>query len=201
MRTLYDTPCNRVRVGRRTYKIKAPFDTVLFCLQALKSDDMSEADKIRLCVALLVVHPPRSMTEKEKVFRAVLAAINEEPEKQDEDKPPCMDFEQDAEYIRAAFWHVVADVLRPAGRSHGRDSIYTHRANPGQRNATAKQAQRGRAPRAGRGQGQICFERKARGSTGTFFAKIRGDCFQNSHNVTIVDRRGGDTKCPILTAK
>ena len=69
MRTLYDTPCNRVRVGRRTYKIKAPFDTVLFCLQALKSDDMSEADKIRLCVALLVVHPPRSMTEKEKVLK------------------------------------------------------------------------------------------------------------------------------------
>lgn len=104
MRTLYDTPCNRVRVGRSTYKIKAPFDTVLFCLQALKSGDMSEADKIRLCVSLLVVHPPRAMAEKEKVLRAVLAAINEEPKKQDADKPPCMDFEQDAEYIRAAFW-------------------------------------------------------------------------------------------------
>lgn len=98
---VYDVPPQHVVVEGRRYRFRAPFDAVLFAYRVLRSTRMSDRDKIRLCADVLLVRPPLRFARKAEAVKAVLALLHGEDAQ--DDAPPCMDFEQDAATIRAAF--------------------------------------------------------------------------------------------------
>lgn len=98
---LYEDAPRSVRVGRREYVIKASFDTVLFIFDVLDRTDMLERDRVILAARLMFKRPPITINGKAKALEAALKLLaGDEPH---EDRPPVMDFAQDAALIRAAF--------------------------------------------------------------------------------------------------
>ncbi len=105
-----------LRLGRRTYVMRAPFDTVLFVFDVLRRRDMTEGDRIRLGVRLLFRHPPWGLRRKTALLQAAFTHLagGDGPA---EDGPPVMDFRQDWPYIQAAFLQQYGiDIDRQRGR-------------------------------------------------------------------------------------
>lgn len=98
---LYDNPPRYVLFDGKKYRLRAPFDAVLFCYDALKREDISGKDKIKLCSSLLFPHLVMSIKKREKLLDEAFKLLS--GDEQPSNEPPYMDFEQDAPYIRAAF--------------------------------------------------------------------------------------------------
>lgn len=96
---LQDALPDRVRAGRRAYKIDFDFRAVLRMTEILARDDLMDEARIYLALKCVMKRPPRRDGAR------VLAEIREILFSQG--KPPegkrITDFEQDADYIRAAF--------------------------------------------------------------------------------------------------
>lgn len=98
---LYENPPRFVRVGNKKYVITASFDTVLFIFDVLDSTEMLEKDRVKLAARMMFKHPPLTIKGKAMALEEALKLLA--GDEKHEDRPPIMDFEQDAAMIRAAF--------------------------------------------------------------------------------------------------
>lgn len=99
---LYEQPCQAVRVGRRRYRLRLTFDRVLYALDAAQDPLLTDADRIRLVLGLLLRdRVPRSIRVQQRLMEAVMAEISAQSKSCD--GPPVMSLTQDAPLIRAAF--------------------------------------------------------------------------------------------------
>lgn len=99
---LYEQPCSSVTLGRRRYKLRLTYDRVLFVLDAVKDPLLTDADRQRLVLGLLMKgHVPRSSRTQVQLLEAIMAEINLQSKKQG--GPPVMSLTQDAPLIHAAF--------------------------------------------------------------------------------------------------
>ena len=59
---LYEQPCAAVQVGRKRYPLRLTYDRVLFVLDALKDPLLTDQDRLRLALGLLMRgRVPRSL--------------------------------------------------------------------------------------------------------------------------------------------
>lgn len=98
---LYENAPRCVSVGKKKYEIKASFDTVLFVFDVLNSTEMLERDRVKLAAKMLFKRPPTRIEEQVAALEAALNLLSDDEKR--EDRPPVMDFAQDAALIRAAF--------------------------------------------------------------------------------------------------
>lgn len=99
---LYEQPCAAVQVGRKRYPLRLTYDRVLFVLDALKDPLLTDQDRLRLALGLLMRgRVPRSFHLQEQLLSAIMAAIDQQNKKHD--GPPVMSLIQDAPLIHAAF--------------------------------------------------------------------------------------------------
>lgn len=98
---LYENPPRFVRVGNKKYTITASFDTVLFIFDVLDSTEMLEQDRVKLAARMMFKRPPLTLKGKALALEEALKLLA--GDEKHEDRPPVMDFEQDAAMIRAAF--------------------------------------------------------------------------------------------------
>lgn len=99
---LYEQPCAAVQVGRKRYPLRLTYDRVLFVLDALKDPLLTDQDRLRLALGLLMRgRVPRSLHLQEQLLNAIMAAIDQQNKKHD--GPPVMSLIQDAPLIHAAF--------------------------------------------------------------------------------------------------
>lgn len=99
---LYETEPGTITLDGRKYPCKAPFDTVLFVLDVLRSGGLLTADREQLAFRLLFGRRLMSQKKKRLLLEALLNDLHGEP-KAPSGTPPCMSFSQDADLIRAAF--------------------------------------------------------------------------------------------------
>ncbi len=99
---LYEQPCSSVTVGRRRYKLRLTYDRVLFALDAMQDPLLTDADRLRLMLGLLMKsRVPASLRVQEQLLEAIMAEINQQSK--EKDGPPVMSLTQDAPLIHAAF--------------------------------------------------------------------------------------------------
>lgn len=99
---LYEQPCSSVTVGRRRYKLRLTYDRVLFALDAMQDPLLTDADRLRLMLGLLMKsRVPASLRLQEQLLEAIMAEINQQSK--EKDGPPVMSLTQDAPLIHAAF--------------------------------------------------------------------------------------------------
>lgn len=99
---LYEQPCAAVQIGRKRYPLRLTYDRVLFVLDALKDPLLTDQDRLRLALGLLMRgRVPRSLHLQEQLLNAIMAAIDQQNKKHD--GPPVMSLIQDAPLIHAAF--------------------------------------------------------------------------------------------------
>ena len=74
---LYEQPCAAVQVGRKRYPLRLTYDRVLFVLDALKDPLLTDQDRLRLALGLLMRgRVPRSFHLQEQLLNAIMAAID-----------------------------------------------------------------------------------------------------------------------------
>lgn len=99
---LYEQPCAAVTVGRRKYKLRLTYDRVLFVLDAVKDPLLTDPDRLRLALGLLLKgRVPLSLRTQEQLLDAIMAEIN--LQSKERSGPPLMSLTQDAPLIHAAF--------------------------------------------------------------------------------------------------
>lgn len=99
---LYEQPCAAVTVGRRKYKLRLTYDRVLFVLDAVKDPLLTDPDRLRLALGLLLKgRVPLSIRTQEQLLDAIMAEIN--LQSKERSGPPLMSLTQDAPLIHAAF--------------------------------------------------------------------------------------------------
>ena len=99
---LYEQPCSSVTMGRRRYKLRLTYDRVLFALDAMQDPLLTDADRLRLMLGLLMKsRVPASLRLQEQLLEAIMAEINQQSK--EKDGPPVMSLTQDAPLIHAAF--------------------------------------------------------------------------------------------------
>ena len=91
----------KIRVGKRTYRLKPDFRNVLQMFDILNDKSLTEAARIDLAARCIVKRPPRNLRDQLAVFLTARAALTNTPKKPGGEK--VTDFEQDADMIRAAF--------------------------------------------------------------------------------------------------
>lgn len=99
---LYEQPCSSVTIGRRKYRLRLTYTRVLFALDAVRDPLLTDEDRARLMLGLLV---RGRIPVKGKRRAALLKAITEEIDGGQRSKggPPVMSLTQDAPLIHAAF--------------------------------------------------------------------------------------------------
>lgn len=99
---LYEQPCAAVQVEQKRYPLRLTYDRVLFVLDALQDPLLTDQDRLRLSLGLLMRgRVPRSLRLQEQLLSAIMAEINQQNKKHD--GPPVMSLIQDAPLIHAAF--------------------------------------------------------------------------------------------------
>ena len=99
---LYEQPCAAVTVGRRKYKLRLTYDRVLFVLDAVKDPLLTDPDRLRLALGLLLKgRVPLSLRTQEQLLDVIMAEIN--LQSKERSGPPLMSLTQDAPLIHAAF--------------------------------------------------------------------------------------------------
>lgn len=99
---LYEQPCSSVTVGRRRYKLRLTYDRVLFALDAIKDPLLTDLDRQRLMLGLLLRDPvPLSFRRQAQLLEAIMGEIN--LQSKERGGPPVMSLTQDAPLIHAAF--------------------------------------------------------------------------------------------------
>lgn len=99
---LYEQPCSAVTVGRRRYRLRLTYDRVLFALDAMQDPLLTDADRLRLMLGLLLKSRlPLSASIQARLLDAIMAEINKQSRAHN--GPPLMSLTQDAPLIHAAF--------------------------------------------------------------------------------------------------
>lgn len=99
---LYEQPCSSVTVGRRRYKLRLTYDRVLFALDAIKDPLLTDLDRQRLMLGVLLRDPvPLSFRRQAQLLEAIMGEIN--LQSKERGGPPVMSLTQDAPLIHAAF--------------------------------------------------------------------------------------------------
>ena len=99
---LYEQPCTSVTIGRRRYPLRLTYNRVLFALDYITDPLLTDADRIRLLLGLLLRgRAPRSIRRQQQLVDAIMREINQQSKK--DDGPPVMSLIQDAPLIHAAF--------------------------------------------------------------------------------------------------
>lgn len=99
---LYEQPCSAVTLGRRRYRLRLTYDRVLYALDVVKDPLLTDADRLRLMLGLLLKgRVPPSLRVQEQLLDAIMAEINQQSK--DRGGPPVMSLTQDAPLIHAAF--------------------------------------------------------------------------------------------------
>lgn len=107
--------------GGKTYKLKPFFDNVLKVFAVQKEQDLSERDKIEICLDLLVKRRRRKLSEQDEIglLNAVYDALMDAPPSEPDGRAPIFDFEQDAGFIYASFLSDYGlDLYEQQGRLH-----------------------------------------------------------------------------------
>ena len=92
----------KIRVGKKTYRLKTDFRDVLKMLDILGDRELTEIARIDLALRAVVKRPPNRTKDQLLVFLAARAALIRPP-KNKGDGEKMTDFDQDADMIRAAF--------------------------------------------------------------------------------------------------
>ena len=85
----------------RKIRIKPYIRNVLFCLEVLNDSVLSNADKMDLCIKVLVSHWHSCIPKKEKLLEEIFKFLQGDSQKEERQK--VFDFEQDAALIYAGF--------------------------------------------------------------------------------------------------
>ena len=91
----------KIRVGRKTYRLKPDFRNVLKMFDVLQDKELTEAARIDLAVRCIVKRPPKRRKDQMIVFLAARSALVKPPKNTGGER--VTDFDQDADMIRAAF--------------------------------------------------------------------------------------------------
>lgn len=104
---LYEKPFDGIRLGRKTYPLQLTFDRVLYALDAIQDPHLTDRDRMRLLLRVLVKgYLPHSLKKQSALLAAVCKAIEQPYEKESgtaEAATPIMSLTQDAPLICAAF--------------------------------------------------------------------------------------------------
>ena len=92
----------KIRVGRRTYRLKPDFRCVLQMFDVLQDKTLTETARIYLACKAIVRHPPRDLKRQIVVFMLARETLLKPP-KHTGKAEKVTDFDQDADMIRAAF--------------------------------------------------------------------------------------------------
>lgn len=95
---LTDKLPDRVKVGRRTYRVDLDFRNVLRMIDILSREDLLQASKEYLALRCVMRRPPRNTGDTIAALTGMLFSGGKK-----EEKEKLTDFEQDADLIRAAF--------------------------------------------------------------------------------------------------
>lgn len=99
---LYEQPCSAINIGRRKYKLRLTYDRVLFVLDAVQDPLLTDTDRLRLMLGLLMRgRVPLSIRQQEQLLTAIMAEINQQSK--EHGGPPVMSLTQDAPLIHSAF--------------------------------------------------------------------------------------------------
>lgn len=99
---LYEQPCSTVTVGRRKYRLRLTYTRVLFALDAVRDPLLTDEDRVRLMLHLLVCgRIPTNEKRRMALLDAVLDQMNREH--RPAGGPPVMSLTQDAPLIYAGF--------------------------------------------------------------------------------------------------
>lgn len=94
--------CTPITIAHRRYQLRLTHDRVLFALEAVKDPLLTDADKLRLVLRLLLRgRVPLSVRRQTELLEGITAEINQH--NREYDGPPLMSLTQDAPLIRAAF--------------------------------------------------------------------------------------------------
>lgn len=99
---LLDGLVYKVRVGRKTYRLKTDFRDVLKMIEILGDRNLTEVARIDLALRAVVRRPPKKTKDQLLVFLAARTALMRPPKSKGEGEK-MTDFDQDADMIRAAF--------------------------------------------------------------------------------------------------
>lgn len=92
----------KIRVGRRTYRLKPDFRCVLKMFDILQDKNLTETARVYLACKAIVKHPPRDIRRQMVVFLLARNTIIKPPKHTGKGEK-VTDFDQDADMIRAAF--------------------------------------------------------------------------------------------------
>lgn len=99
---LYEHPSAEVRLGRRRYRLQLTYSRVLFALDAMKDPLLTDEDRLRLLLGLLVKGRIPVKADKQSALLDAITAQIEQKHKTHAN-PPNMSLTQDAPLIHAAF--------------------------------------------------------------------------------------------------
>lgn len=104
---LYEKSFDSIRLGRKIYPLRLTFARVLYALNAIREAGLTEQDRMRLLLRVLVKgRLPRKPQAQAALLTAVCKAIEQPYETESraaEDAQPIMSLTQDAPLICAAF--------------------------------------------------------------------------------------------------
>ena len=93
----------KIRVGKRTYRLKPDFRNVLQMFDVLQDKTLTETARIYLACKAIVRHPPRDLKRQIVVFMLARETLLKPPKHNTGKTEKVTDFDQDADMIRAAF--------------------------------------------------------------------------------------------------
>lgn len=102
---LTDRLVKRVKVGRKSYRLKTDFRNVLGLFDVMQDKSLTEEARLYLMARKIINRPPKNTKDLIIVFMAAKNALIP-PNKARESAERVTDFEQDADMIRAAFRQV-----------------------------------------------------------------------------------------------
>ena len=100
---LADTLPYRIRVGRKTYRLKPDFRNVLRMFDILQDKSLTEQARIYLAINCIVKRPPRDIKQQLVVFMLARETLMQPKKQHHGNAEKITDFDQDADMIRAAF--------------------------------------------------------------------------------------------------
>lgn len=130
MSFLTETVSAEVYYKGKRWKVNPSFDTVLAIQELYEEDDLTDFEKMRQAVSMLLVHPNRAAKLKPGEYKELLNVIYKEcinskrkgPKRKS--RVPVLDFSLDGEYIYSSFLlDYGIDLIEEQGRLHWKKFI------------------------------------------------------------------------------
>lgn len=108
---------NRYFWRGRYYRLRLSFDRVLLALDAFNNQGITDEQKIDIFCSLIIRRPPQDTTQRVELVTDVLEQVIMPHYDSGGENEESFDFEQDADYIYAAFWQTYhMDLIKERGR-------------------------------------------------------------------------------------